>query len=275
MGSAITSTPQMQQTVPITFPSGVVGHMSPYPTVVIVIPAHQNVSGIDINLVPGSSFSAKYARDENIRTPIARNNISRPSSLYEFFNVKPSDCRPVECRASLRIRRMRMMRKTCTTRRTSWNWSVAFLFVSNKNRDTKYGSMANKSIIFKPPLKNFHLSGDALNLNMYSRVNHVMHTASTIASSGLSAGAPLCSCCNDGNVFKVKPIVDRIMNKIEITAITYKQAKERFFLSRMSLTTTSSVHKHLIHTNMKWCLHILLSYFNLFRRAWSSFYLFF
>lgn len=51
------------------------------PTVVIVIPAHQNVSGIDENLVPGSSFSAKYASEENIRTPIAKNNISKPSSL--------------------------------------------------------------------------------------------------------------------------------------------------------------------------------------------------
>ena len=30
MGKAITSTPQMQQTDPITFPSGVVGQMSPY-----------------------------------------------------------------------------------------------------------------------------------------------------------------------------------------------------------------------------------------------------
>lgn len=30
MGNAITKTPQMQQTDPITFPSGVVGQMSPY-----------------------------------------------------------------------------------------------------------------------------------------------------------------------------------------------------------------------------------------------------
>lgn len=55
----------------------------------VIVPAHQNVSGIDINLVPGSSFSAKYASDENIRTPIARNNISNPSSLYEFLRVNP------------------------------------------------------------------------------------------------------------------------------------------------------------------------------------------
>lgn len=30
MGNAITNTPQMQQTDPITFPSGVVGQISPY-----------------------------------------------------------------------------------------------------------------------------------------------------------------------------------------------------------------------------------------------------
>lgn len=45
------------------------------------MPAHQKVSGIEMNLVWGSSFSAKYANDENIRTPIARNNISKPNSL--------------------------------------------------------------------------------------------------------------------------------------------------------------------------------------------------
>lgn len=122
-------------------------------------------------------------------------------------------------RASLRIRRMRMMRKTCTTRRTSWNWSVAFLLVSNKNNDTKYGSIANRSITLRPPLKNFHLSGDALKRNTYSRVNHDIQTASTTAKSGLSCGVPFNSCCNDGSVFNVKATVDRTMNRIEITAI--------------------------------------------------------
>lgn len=172
-----------------------------------------------MNFVWGSSFSAKYARDENIRTPIARNNMSRPSSLYELRSVKPSDCNPVEWRASLRIRRMRIMRNTCTTRRTSWNWSVAFLLVSNKNKDTKYGRIANKSITFSPPLKNFHLSGDALNLNTYSNVNHDIQTASTIAKSGLSCGVPFSSPCSDGNVFSVSATVDRTMKRIDMTAI--------------------------------------------------------
>lgn len=114
---------------------------------------------------------------------------------------------------------MRMMRKTCTTRRTSWNWSVAFLLVSNKNNDTKYGRIANRSITFRPPLKNFHLSGDALKRNTYSNVNHDIQTASTTARSGLSCGVPFNSCCNDGNVFNVKATVDRTMNRIDITAI--------------------------------------------------------
>lgn len=143
----------------------------------VIVPAHQNVSGIDINLVPGSSFSAKYASDENIRTPIARNNISNPSSLYEFLRVNPKLWSPVLWRASLRIRRMRIIRNTCTTLRTSWNWSVAFLLVSKRNNDTKYGRIANKSITFSPPLKNFHLSGDALNRRTYSKVNQEIQTA--------------------------------------------------------------------------------------------------
>lgn len=114
---------------------------------------------------------------------------------------------------------MRIMRKTCTTRRTSWNWSVAFLLVSNKNNDTKYGRIANRSITFRPPLKNFHLSGDALKRNTYSNVNHDIQTASTTAKSGLSCGVPFNSCCNDGSVFNVKATVDRTMNRIDITAI--------------------------------------------------------
>jgi len=121
----------------------------------------------------------------------------------------------------------------CTTLRTSWNWSVAFLLVSNRNNDTKYGSIANKSIIFSPPLKNFHLSGDALKRNMYSNVNHVIQTASTIARSGLSpAATPLWLWSfgwKDGMVFNVKAIVDRTMKRIDITAITcnWKSFKQK------------------------------------------------
>ena len=84
--------------------------------------------------------------------------------------------------------------------------------------------MANRSIIFRPPLKNFHLSGDALNRKTYSSVNHDIHTASIIASSGLSCGVPLCSLCNDGNVFNVKAIVDRTMKSIDTTAMIWNQS---------------------------------------------------
>jgi len=59
----------------------VLGYMSPYPTVVIVMQAHQKVSGMELNKEPGSSFSAKYARDEKIMIPMARNSMSNPSSL--------------------------------------------------------------------------------------------------------------------------------------------------------------------------------------------------
>lgn len=40
MGNAITKTPHIQHTDPITFPSGVVGQMSPYPTVCL-LDSHQ------------------------------------------------------------------------------------------------------------------------------------------------------------------------------------------------------------------------------------------
>ena len=41
MGRATTSTPEMAHMPPTTLPSGVTGAMSPYPTVVMVIRAHQ------------------------------------------------------------------------------------------------------------------------------------------------------------------------------------------------------------------------------------------
>lgn len=89
--------------------------------------------------------------------------------------------------------------------------------------------MANRSMMLSPPLKNFHLSGDAQNRNKYSSVNQDIQTASTIARSGLSCGVPLWKCCNDGIVFSVKAIVDRTMKSIDITAIICKSIQEHFF----------------------------------------------
>lgn len=136
----------------------------------------------------------------------------------------------MECRASLRIRRIRIILNTCTTLRTSWNWSVAFLLVSNRKYDTKYGSIANRSITLSPPLKNFHLSGDAPKRKMYSNVNHVIQTASTVASHSLSpAATPLwlwSFCWNVGMVLRVRPIVDSTMKRMEITAITCKSIED-------------------------------------------------
>ena len=51
------------------------------PTVVIVMLAHQKVSGIEVNFVFGSSFSAKYAKLEKIIIPIAKKSINKQSSL--------------------------------------------------------------------------------------------------------------------------------------------------------------------------------------------------
>ena len=83
--------------------------------------------------------------------------------------------------------------------------------------------MANTSITFIPPLKNFHLFGEVANLRMYSKVNHVMHTASTMANLGLSICLPFSSYPDIlGIVFNVKATVDNTMKLIEITATTCK-----------------------------------------------------
>lgn len=81
--------------------------------------------------------------------------------------------------------------------------------------------MANRSMIFNPPLKNFHLLGDALNRKMYSRENQVIQTASTIANCGLSWKLSFSSfTCMLGMVLSVRAMVDSTMNKIEMMAIT-------------------------------------------------------
>ena len=84
--------------------------------------------------------------------------------------------------------------------------------------------MARISITFIPPLRNFHFSGEVANLRMYSRVNHVMHTASTNASLGLSIWVPNLSVVEmDGMVFNVRAMVEAMMNEIDMMATTCRQ----------------------------------------------------
>lgn len=137
--------------------------------------------------------------------------------------------------------------------------------------------MANKSITFRPPLKNFHLSGEAPNRNTYSSVNHDIHTASIIAKSGLSICAPLASVCwKCGTVANVKAIVDRTMKSIDITAIICKY----FYQEKMAnksrsiyvLFFTFSLYSNQSNTQSV-CFLLFLIYIlhNLFTRIASSY----
>ena len=81
--------------------------------------------------------------------------------------------------------------------------------------------MAKTSIMFIPPFTNCHLEGLVANLSMYSRVNQVMQTASTIASLGLSICLPSSSQLEIlGIVLRVKATVDRTIKLMEMTATT-------------------------------------------------------
>lgn len=153
---------------------------------------------------------------------MAKNIRSIPSSLYERWRVYPRDCSPVECRANFKIRKILMILNIWTTLRTFWNCSVVLLFVSVSPSEMKYGMMANKSITFKGPLKNFHLLGEAQIRARYSRVNQPMQTASTTARSSLSwfrEGSV--RSCSAGMVLRVSAIVDSTMNKMEMIATTW------------------------------------------------------
>ena len=84
--------------------------------------------------------------------------------------------------------------------------------------------MASKSMTLSPPLKNFHLLGAAPKRRMYSRVNHVMHTASTMANLWLSTTwLRLSISCKPGMVLSVRATVERTINNMEITATICKR----------------------------------------------------
>merc|ERR1712141_832097 len=86
--------------------------------------------------------------------------------------------------------------------------------------------MAKMSMIFMPSLRKSHFLGAPANLRMYSMVNHMMQTTSSMASLGLSVGSPLSSTpAIDGIVLSVIPIVETIMKEMEMK-LTTLAAKE-------------------------------------------------
>ena len=72
IGSAMTRTPNVAQTAPTSLPRFVVGATSPYPTVVIVIIAHQSECGIDKNALSASFSSTNHSSEAN-KVPKTRN----------------------------------------------------------------------------------------------------------------------------------------------------------------------------------------------------------
>ena len=143
--------------------------------------------------------------------PIPRNRISNPNSLMLDRMVNPSACRPVECRASLKILiilnvlTIRSSLKNCAILRTSFAFSVLFCSESGSSKPaeyritvTKYGIIAKRSIQFITLEKNVTLFGHDNNLlqnksvqiiigsRIYltknSIVNHDIYTISMIAN---------------------------------------------------------------------------------------------
>ena len=93
--------------------------------------------------------------------------------------------------------------------------------MSIRNKDKKYGRMASTSIMFMLPVMNCHLLGDVANLRMYSNVNQVIHTASTMASLALSTVRPCWSRYEIPLiVLRVKATVERTIKLMEMKATT-------------------------------------------------------
>ena len=66
MGRVMLRVPQMQQMLATSLPGAVVGAMSPYPVLVIVMMAQYSVCGSVKNIVSGSSWEGK--NDQSCQT---------------------------------------------------------------------------------------------------------------------------------------------------------------------------------------------------------------
>ena len=72
IGKAIQSNPTSAHMNPTTLPAGDLGDISPYPTVVIVMIAHQSECGIETNALPSSFSSTNHSSDAN-KVPKTKN----------------------------------------------------------------------------------------------------------------------------------------------------------------------------------------------------------
>ena len=90
-----------------------------------------------------------------------------PSSFILAFSVLPSICSPIECRDSLKMRKIRVRWATRTTANED---PASFL----TNMTIKNGKIAIRSIMLRTDLKKIHLSGEETNRRKYSSENHVM-----------------------------------------------------------------------------------------------------
>ena len=142
------------QMMPNNFPCVVSGTISPYPTVVSVMNAHQQASGIDLNFVDDTFLSHRYN---------TRRNISLELATRVCFKI----CRP---RDILKKRNKRSMR-------TRDSISTAGLSVKATSKYT--GRMATKSTQFRIFFENTRISGQVAHLNMNSAVNQIPHIMST------------------------------------------------------------------------------------------------
>ena len=78
IGKAIQRSPTSAHMNPTTLPAGDRGDISPYPTVVIVIIAHQSECGIDKNALSASFSSTNHSSEAN-KVPKTKNFNYNPS----------------------------------------------------------------------------------------------------------------------------------------------------------------------------------------------------
>ena len=87
MTEAKNRTPTIEQRAPKYLPQVVVGLLRAFPAVVSVAIVYQKVSGIEVNGVLGSPFSAVKIAVENITTPVRKNSIRIPNCLLKLLKV--------------------------------------------------------------------------------------------------------------------------------------------------------------------------------------------
>lgn len=168
----------------------------------IIFPIRYGVVKYSLSISILLVYLNKVVMRIKLNLPMKRKNIKSPSSLIDAFSVRPSICKPFECRESLKIRNTRTSRITrriakliawlvvlsCGDTGARGRFKVSSSSATTVAKVIKYGIMAIISIMFMTSLKKLNLFGHAKNRTINSKVNHMIQSVSIRKNGSVISG---------------------------------------------------------------------------------------